>query len=194
MTAKFSHLALVAPLTLALACGGKVSGSGRGSVASSEFAVVKAARAELLAAREALTRAQAEARAGTTGVDALLRAQSTFDAAYTRDQKVLAAFLTVALNERPSDPETLEALGLYADAAVANARVILDRSGDGRQALETLESAEHPYRALDLPLPHDLEAAIQEARLAQATPPTATPLPPERPATGRHRRAGSSRR
>jgi hypothetical protein len=192
MTVVFGRVTLLVLLAVTLACGDRPSA--RGQAAESEFAAVKAAHSEFLAARAALSGVQDEARTGAAGTDALSRAQSAYDAAYAKDQKLLAAFLTVALNERPSDPQTREALGLYADTAVANARLILDRSGDGRRALQTLETAERPYRALGLTLPQDLEAAFQEARRVQANPPTATPTPPERQATGRHRRSGSSRR
>jgi hypothetical protein len=189
MIAAFCRAALLALLAGALACGDRPSA--RGQAADSDFALVKAARSDFLAASEVLSRARVEGRSGSVGADALSRAQAAYDAAYAKDQKILAAFLTVALNERPFDPQTLEALGFYADAAAANARVILARSGDGQRALQSLEGAERPYRALSLPLPQDLEAAIQEARRARVNPPT--PVPTERPATRRHRRSGSPR-
>jgi hypothetical protein len=183
------RLALVAALALALACGNGARGVARRSAASAEFAAVKAARSELLAARDALERSQAEARSVGADTDALRLARSAYDAAHTREQRVLAAFLTVALNERPSDPETREALGFYADGAVANARVILERGGDARRALETLESAERPFRALGLSVPNDLAATIQQARRLQANPPTTTPTP--RPSTPGRRARGA---
>lgn len=170
-------LALVTVLALALACGNGARGIARRPAPSAEFAAVKAARSELLAARDALERSQAEARSVGADTDALRLARSAYDAAHAREQKALAAFLTVALNERPSDPETREALGFYADAAVANARFILELAGDPRRALETLESAERPYRVLGLPVPDDLAATIQQARRLQASPPAATPTP-----------------
>jgi hypothetical protein len=172
------HLAAASVLVLAFGCGGQSRGTGHGSQAIAEFARVRAARAEFVAAREALDHVQAEARGGRANAEAVRRAQSAFNAAYARDQKVLGAFLTVALNERPREPETREALGLYADATVVNARILLDWGGDVGHAVGLLEGAEHLFRALNLPVPNDLAATLVEARRAQGSPPTATPTPP----------------
>ena len=190
------HLTVGSALALAFACGGQTRGTGYGSQANAELARVRAARAEFVAARQALDRVQAEAREGSVDAEAIRRAQSAFDAAYTRDQKVLAVFLTVALNQRPRAPETREALGLYADAAVANARILLDRGGQARRAAEVLEDADRLFRALNLPVPNDLAAALAEARRAQASSPTATPTPPRESASlaRPHRRIGRSHR
>ena len=177
------HLAVASVLVLAFGCGGQTRGTGHSSQAIAEFARVRAARAEFVAVREALDRVRVEAREGSANAEAVRRAQSAFNAAYTRDQKVLAAFLTVALNERPTSPETLEALGFYADGAVSNARLLLDRGGDASRAIEILEGAERPFRALGVPLPHDLAVTLVEARRAQGSPPTATPTPPREPAS-----------
>jgi hypothetical protein len=190
------HLAVASVLVLTLGCGGQTRGTGHGSQAIAEFARVRAARAEFVAAREALDRVQAEAREGSADAEAIRRAQSAFNAAYTREQKVLAAFLTVALNDRPRTPETREALGLYADAAVANARILLDRGGDARRAAEVLEDAGRLFRTLNLPVPNDLAATLVEARRAQGSPPTATPTPPAESTSraGPHRRTARSPR
>jgi hypothetical protein len=190
------HLAVASVLALAFGCGGQTHANGHGSQATAEFGRVRAARAEFVAASEALDRVQAEAREGRVDAEAVRRAQSTFTVAYTRDQKVLAAFLTVALNERPGEPETREALGLYADAAVANARIVLDRGGDARRALEVLEDADHLFRALNLPVPNELAATLGKARRAQGSPPTATPTPPRESASlaRPYRRTARSRR
>jgi hypothetical protein len=190
------HLAVASMLVLALGCGGQTHGTGHGSQASAGFASVRAARAELLAAREALGRVEAEARDGRADALALRSGRSAFDAAYARDQHVLATFLTVALNERPGAPETREALGFYADAAVANARILLDRGGEARRAVEVLEDTDRLFRALNLPIPNDLGEALVGARRAQATPPTATPTPPRESASlaRPHRRTARSHR
>jgi len=183
-----SRLAAVALLVLAFGCGDQARGTGQRAQPSTEFARVRVARAEFVSAREVLDHTQAEARGGSADADALRRAQSAFDAAYERYQKVLAAFLTVALNERPTNPETLEALGLYADAAVSNARVLLDRGGDASRALEVLEGAERPFRALGLAVPHNLAATLELTRRVLASPPTATPAPRPRDAAAASRR------
>lgn len=190
------HLAVASVLVLAFGCGGQTRATGRASRAIADFARVRAARAEFVAARGALDRVQAQALEGSADAEAVRRAQSAFNAAYTKAQKALAAFLTVALNERPGAPETREALGLYADAAVANARILLDRGGEARRAVELLQDADRLFRVLNLPVPNDLAAALVEARRAQGSPPTATPTPPREsaPLARPHRRTARSHR
>ena len=189
------RLAAAALLVLAFGCGGQSPGTSRQAQPSAEFAKVKTAHAEFVAARGTLERAQAEARAGGVDSNVLRQARFRFDSAYARYQKALAAFLSVALNERPANPETREALGLYADAAVANARILLDRGADRRRALEVLEGAERPFRALGLPVPTELATTLEEARRAQGSPPTATPTTGNRASQApRHRRPVGSRR
>ena len=192
-----ARLAAVALLILALGCGDRPRGTGPRAQTSSEFARVQIARAELAAAREALDRARAEAQGGKVDAGAVRRAESDFRTAYERYQKVLAGFLTVALNESPPGPETLEALGLYADAAVSNARILLDRGGDANRAIAGLEGAERLFRALGEPVPQDLAATLERARQTRANPPTATATGPARdePSGGaRQHRPARSRR
>jgi hypothetical protein len=158
---------------------------------------VQDARAELAAASKALDRARAEARVGRTDAGAVRRAQSEFGTAYAKYQKVLAGFLTVGLNERPASPETLEALGLYADAAVSHARILLDRAGDANRAIVTLEGAERLFRAVGVPVPNDLAATLERARRIQASPPSASPTVPAADAASggaHHRRPARSPR
>lgn len=190
------HLAVASFLVLACGCGGQTPGAGQGPQENAEFGRVRAARAEFVAAREALDRVQAEAKAGSADAETVRRAQSAFNQAYVRDQKVLAAFLTVALNEGSSKPETREALGFYADAAVTNARILLDRGGDAGRAVGLLEGAERLFRALNLPVPGDLATTLLEARRVQGSPPAATPTPTrEAPSVARpHRRSVRSHR
>lgn len=185
-----ARVVAVALLVLTLGCGDRP-----GAQTSSEFARVHVARAELAAARATLDRARAEAQGEKA--DAVRRAQLDFSAAYERYQKVLAGFLTVALNESPANPETLEALGLYADAAVSNARILLDRGGDANRAVTVLEGAERLFRALDVSVPRDLTATLERARRVQASPPAATPTVPAAsgPSQGaRQQRPARSRR
>jgi hypothetical protein len=182
MGGKPARIAAAVVLVFALGCGDRPR-----AVTSSEFARVQAARAEFAAAREALDRTRAEAQGGQA--DAVRRARSEFSAAYEKYQRVLAGFLTVAVNESPATPETVEALGLYADAAVSNARILLDRGGDADRAVATLEDTERLFRALDVPVPHDLSTTLERARRAQASPPAATPTAP----AGRGPLAGARR-
>lgn len=179
------HLAVAG--TLVFACCGPQPGDGRTQEFKGQFARVRSARAELVAAREALDRARAGTRGAAPDAGALRKAQAAFEAAYTRDQKLLAAFLNVALNERSDSPQTREALALYTESAVENARYFLGRAGDGRRALEVLEAAERCYRALGLPIPADLATTLTQARRFRATQPAPSPKAASRP-TPRSRR------
>ena len=160
---------------LALACCGPQSGGRPGQDLAAQFASVRLARAELLAARATLERAQAGSGGAPPDAGALHRAQAAFEAAYAREQKLLAAFLNVALNEHPDRPETREALAMYTESAVENARYLLGPAGDGRRAVEVLEAAERCYRALGLPAPDALANTLAQARRFQAAPPAPSP-------------------
>ncbi len=176
-------------LVLAVACGSRSEPASARFDAAAEFAKVAVVHAKFASARERLESAQAPVPSGSPGGAALAReAAAAYDAAFTRDQLALAAFLNQALNLAPDRPETREALGLYAEAAVANARYLLDRGGDVRQALEPLIAAERAYSTLGVPVPAHLAATLAEARRPPA--PTATPTaaaPAPRPRR-RHRR------
>lgn len=175
-------------LVLAAACGGRPEPAPVRFDAAAEFAKVAAVHARFASARDRLERAQSQAPgpSGSPGDAALVReAAAAYDAAFARDQLVLAAFLNQALNLAPKRPETREALALYADAAVANARFLLDRGGDARQALEPLTAAERAYNALGVPVPARLTAAAAEAR--RPPTPAATPTPGPRPNRRHHR-------
>lgn len=153
-------------LLLAVCCGADRRDAATGGGAISGFRRVKAAHEAFVTAGKAL--AEAEARGGTADSDALRAARARFDTAYERDQKTLAVFLTVAVNEWPNARETREALALYATSAVANARLLLDRGGDPGHAVEMLEGAGYPFRVLGLPPPPELVTSLAEARRRQA--------------------------
>src|SRR5664280_116938 len=175
-------------LVLAAACGGRPEPTSARFDAAAEFAKVAAVHARFAAARDRLERAQLQAPgpSGSPGEAVLVREAATaYDAAFARDQLVLAAFLNQALNLAPERPETREALALYAEAAVANARFLLDRGGDHRQALEPLTVAERAYTVLGVPVPARLVAAAAEARRPPAS--TVTPTPAPRPSHRRRR-------
>ncbi len=169
------RLVISGTLVFGLACGAKPPSDGRTPEAQAGFARVKAARADLVAARQALDRTHAEIAGGAGDASVLRQAQAAFETAYTRDQKLLAAFLNVALNDSPDSPETREALALYAESAVENARFFLHQARDGHKAVQALEPAERCYRVLGLPVPGDLAATLAEARGFQASPPTPPP-------------------
>jgi hypothetical protein len=198
--ASVSRLAVVGSVVLALACGGPVPRTRAAGEASEAFAKVKAAHTQSVAARQVLDRAEAGAGHAPVNDDALWRARSAFDAAYATEQRTLAVFLTVALNEWPNAEETHEALSLYAESAVDNARILAQRGGDTGRAVEVLESAEHPFLALGLLPPRELTAALAEARRAGTGPPTPAPSAvagegtTPRPSGGRRARPARSRR
>jgi hypothetical protein len=162
-------------LVFVLGCGAKPPNDGRTPEAQAGFARVKEARAELVAARQVLDRARAVTRGAVPDAGVLRQAQAAFEAAYTRDQKLLAAFLNVALNDSPDSPETRDALALYAQSAVENARFFLHQARDGHKAVQALEPAERCYLALGLPIPLDVATTLAEARGFQGSPPTPPP-------------------
>ena len=172
-------------LVLAAACGGRPEAASARFDAGAEFARVTAAHAQYVAARDRMERARAAAP-GVAPEAAAREAEAAYEAAYTRDQLVLATFLNQALNLAPDRPETREALAMYAGAAAANARHLQERGGDGRLALEPLTAAARAYRTLGIPIPADLAAALAQARRPPAPASTPTAVAPA--ARHRHRR------
>jgi hypothetical protein len=149
-------------LLLAVCCGARRPAAEPSGAARFGFADVIAAHGEFVAAKNTL--AGMEARGGAADPGALRAARARFDAAYEHDQKGLAVFLTLAVNERPQAPETREGLRLYAQGAAANARWLLGHGSDPARALRVLEGAERPFRALGIALPPELAAALADAR------------------------------
>jgi hypothetical protein len=176
------RLAVSGALALALSCGGNPVGQRRSFEVQTGLARVKAARAELAAARQALDRIRLEAGTGPGGESALQRAQDSYDTAYAKVQKTLSEFLNAALNDSPDSAETREALALYAQSAVESGRYLLYDAGDARRAVAVLEPAERCYRVLGLAVPGGLAATLAEARRVQNTPPTPMPTAPPRAA------------
>jgi len=193
------HFALIAVAVLAFACAGRPGDSPSGFDIASEFAKVTSAQTALSTARERLD----SARTGTPGLalgqglaeTRLKEAQADFDAAYARNQRVLARFLNVALNQAPGRPETKEALDFYARDAVSNGVYTLAHGGDRAAALKALADVERAYRALGLGVPREAASAIEDLRrsptptpLAGANPPLATAASPagSRRQKGRH--------
>ena len=124
--------------------------------AAAEFARVTAAHAEFVSARERLDRAQASAPPGTQeGTPPSCAGRVGFDAAYARDQQLLAAFLNRGAQPRARPgPRRAEALALYADAAPSNAAPSSSaRGGDAQRALEPSTPRSAPTAALGIPVP-----------------------------------------
>ena len=162
---------------IATSCGGSSPAAKSNGTDRFDFAAVTAAHGEFLAARKEL--ADLEAWGGDVDAESLRSARARFDATYERDQKVLAVFLTLAVNERPDARETREGLRLFAESAVADARVLIDHGGDPARAVAVLERAEKPFRALGLVPPPAVVAGLEEARRRQArSPATGRTAPP----------------
>ena len=158
---------------------------------AAEFAKVTEAHTAFAAARGRLERAGSPAPAGNGVADTGDRAHealSAYDAAYANEQRVLTAFLNQALNVAPARPETRQALAMYADAAVANAGYLARNGGDDRQARPALAAADRAYRALGIPPPATLTAALATADRPPAPTPTPTATAPRRRPARRHRR------
>ena len=163
-------------LMLAAACGSRPGPAATRFDAAAEFAKVTAVHARFVAARDRLASLGSHAPDPSPAGDAAARrreAETAYDAAFVRDQLALATFLNQALNLAPDRPETREALALYADAAIANARALLGRGGDVQRALAPLAAAQRAYSVLGIPVPARLAAAVAEAKRPPA--PTATP-------------------
>jgi hypothetical protein len=180
-----------AAIVIAAACGRRPEAGPASFDVAAEFTKVTAAHAAFVAARGRLERAGSPATGGdgdAASGDRVRESQAAYDVAYANEQRVLAAFLNQALNLAPARPETRQALAMYADAAAVNAGYLARNGGDGRQALPALAAADRAYRALGIPPPAALSAALAEAGRPQAPTPTPTATaPPRRPAR-RHRR------
>ena len=163
---------------LVVACSGKQEQPLQGADASADLARITAARADLdrvwnaldalrdeLAALDERPRLTPEETARRSDLDGKVRAaEGQFEAAYSADQSALADFLNQALNTQPQGSATLQALRLYADSAIRNARDFVEHSGDYRRAIELLETARSYYEAVAAGVPDDLTAAIERAR------------------------------
>jgi len=163
---------------LAAACSGKPAQPPPAADGSAGLARIRAARADLerawdaldalrdelgaLGAGQRLTADETSRKAELIGKVKLAEAQ--FEAAYSADQSALAEFLNEALNARPKSDSTLQALRLYADSALRNARDFVDHSGDYRRAIELLETARSYYEAVAAGPPEDLAAALASAQ------------------------------
>ncbi|HVN77173.1 MAG TPA: hypothetical protein VMT19_12705 [Thermoanaerobaculaceae bacterium] len=163
---------------IALSCGGHSADTPSGFDVAAEFARVTSLRAELSSSRARLDGMSAPPRGDDPA--ALRDAQAAFDASYARSQRALARFLTVALNEAPSRPETRNALDLYAADAEANARYVRDHDGAPGPALRDLMRARRAYVGLGVPVPPGLDAALAELEHVPAPTPAAAgaPVPP----------------
>ncbi len=171
---------VILALAVVLGCGGSTKEKAPAANLAEEFAKVQQARSALDAARNTLAEVRAELEAlkakpkltaDETERKAVLEsqlpeAQRAFDAAYEKDQDALSAFLTLVLNDEAlkSSPEARQALRLYADGAIANANNFMDVSGDYGRAIDILQTAASYYEFVEVPVPEDLQAALERAR------------------------------
>jgi hypothetical protein len=163
---------------LAAACSGKPAQPSPAVDGGAGLARIRAARADLQRAWEALDVLRDELGAlgagqrltvGETSRKEELAAkvklaEAQFEAAYSADQSALADFLNEALNTQPKADSTIEALRLYSDSALRNARDFVDHSGDYRRAIELLETARSYYDGVEAGAPDDLTSALANAR------------------------------
>jgi hypothetical protein len=165
---------------LALGCGKGSAKKGTTFDLKGEFAKVKAARQELVAARQALdqtkgqlTELQAKSRLTSeeqqkkTQLEADLKvAQTKFDDAFSNDQATLSGFLNTVLNDEQlrNTPEAREALQLYGEEAVRNADDFIQVSGDYRKAIDLLETAQGYFEYVKAPVPEDLKETLAKAK------------------------------
>ena len=89
------------------------------------------------------------------------------DTAYDDFQAKLADFLTMALNELPEDPLTLEGLKIYSDESIRNAEETVAQAGDYKKAIDLLDTASGYFEMLGLELYQplvDKKAELDDAR------------------------------
>jgi hypothetical protein len=77
-------------------------------------------------------------------------------------QTKLADFLTIALNDFPSDPETLDGLRIYSEEAMVYAADAVSKAGDYKKAIDQLELAKGYYEQVGKPPYQPLIARIAE--------------------------------
>jgi len=77
-------------------------------------------------------------------------------------QTELANFLTIALNDFPSDPETLDGLRIYSEEAMVYADDAVTKAGDYKKAIDQLELAQGYYLQIAKPVYEPLTARIAE--------------------------------
>jgi hypothetical protein len=158
-------------VALAVSCSRGDRAAGASGAEPLAFTDVAAAHAAFLTAERHL--AALEGRGGAADAAALETARQRYDAAYQQDQRTLATYLTLAVNQRPEAEETREALRLYGESALANARRLLDGGGDPARAVRLLEAAERPFRAVGAALPAGWASVLADARRRQGAPPAA---------------------
>ena len=103
---------------------------------------------------------------------ALLEAVAGLERLYRREQRLIAAFLTRALNQEPGRSETAAALDLYRDNAVDLATYRVRHGGDRHEVLGILQQVESYYRRLGLPVPADLAEMVTTLKAETTTRPT----------------------
>jgi hypothetical protein len=84
------------------------------------------------------------------------------DLNYEQLQTLLAEFLTVALNDFPESPETVECLQIYSDEAILVARDMVAKAGDYAKASDHLAGAKGYYEAVGLPVYQPLLDTLAE--------------------------------
>ncbi len=77
-------------------------------------------------------------------------------------QTKLADFLTIALNDFPNDPETLDGLRIYSEEAMVYAADAVSSAGDYKKAIDQLELAKGYYEQVGKPTYEPLTARIAE--------------------------------
>lgn len=75
-------------------------------------------------------------------------------------QTKLANFLTIALNDFPNDPETLDGLRIYSEEAMVYAADAVDKAGDYKKAIDQLELAKGYYLQIDKPVYEPLNVRL----------------------------------
>lgn len=123
------------------------------------YADLQKAREELAGLKTALAEAQAvperkrtdETKAQLAELPDRIKAlEEKTSKGYDALQDKLATFLTTALNDFPEAPETAKGLEIYAKEAIYTAEDIVQKAGDYKKAIDTLQNAKTYYESIGL--------------------------------------------
>lgn len=173
----FCCLVLVAALLAMAGCSGNGAEEGSATELTTMFTQIQTAYQTLQKTRSDLAGARAEleelegmnerelTEEQSAKLDELPETIASLEdqekAQYEGLQDLLSGFLTIALNEHPDNPTTLQGLEIYAAEALVTAEDHVQRAGDYNEALNVLRNAKRYFEAIDQPVYEPLSEAIK---------------------------------
>jgi hypothetical protein len=129
--------------------------------ARQELEALRSELAELEATPEATRSPEQQARFEELQAEVASRDTANAEA-YDDLQTKLASFLTIALNDFPQAPETLDGLRIYSEEAMVYAADAVAKAGDYKKAIDQLEMARGLYEQIGQPVYQPLEERIAQ--------------------------------